>query len=214
MWLYVDFGSLTVRNHRAGAIYNNIDKRFELTNPLTAAPGPGNTYDLNFRLNYSAWCGASFPSGNLIWQTVYKDDCDNDFFPPVQLSTLNSPAGVPSLSVGKTGAPAAVQIGSQITYVITSAYSGPLSCGSGTTSPVTVIDTLPAGFTIIDAGRRRHIGPRRRHRLDHHLDLYPPFSAEHHHYSRCLTGPNVKPIVLRPSPIRSRPALPIAAAAP
>ena len=150
VWISVDFGSLTVSNVSAGAIYNSADKRFELTNPLPAAPGPGNTFILSFRLNYSTWCGASFPSGDLLWQTLYKDDCDNEFYPPVQLSTLNSPTGVPSLSVGKTGAPSAIQIGGQIIYNITSSYSGPLSCGSGpgTTGTITVTDTIPDGFSV------------------------------------------------------------------
>ena len=152
VWLYADFGSLTVSNISAGATYNNIDKRFELANPLAAAPGPGNTYDLGFRLNFSDWCGGSFPAGDLLWLTEYKDDCDNEFYPPVELSTINPPAITPSLSVGKTGAPSAIQIGGQVTYNITSSYSGPLSCGTGTTSDITVVDTLPAGFTVLNAG--------------------------------------------------------------
>jgi uncharacterized repeat protein (TIGR01451 family) len=152
VWLQVNFGGLTVSNISAGATYNNIDKRFELANPLAAAPGPGNTYDLSFRLNYSTWCGGSFPSGDLLWRTVYKDDCDQEFYPPVELSTINPPLNSPSLSVGKTGAPAAIQIGGQVTYHITSNYSGPLNCGSGSTGDVTVVDTVPDGFTVVDAG--------------------------------------------------------------
>jgi hypothetical protein len=152
VWLYADFGSLTVSNISAGATYNNIDKRFELANPLAAAPGPGNTYDLSFRLNFSDWCGGSFPAGDLLWLTVYKDDCDNEFYPPVELSTINPPAGSSSLSVGKTGAPSAIQIGGQVTYNITSSYSGPLSCGTGTTSDITVVDTIPDGFSVVNNG--------------------------------------------------------------
>jgi uncharacterized repeat protein (TIGR01451 family) len=152
VWLYADFGSLAVSNVSAGAVYNNIDKRFELAGPLAAAPGPGNTYDLSFRLNFNTWCGGSFPTGDLLWQTVYKDDCDNEFYPPVELSTINAPANTPSLSVGKSGGPSVVQIGDQIIYIITSSYSGPLNCGAGTTGDVTVTDTLPAGFTVLDAG--------------------------------------------------------------
>jgi len=154
VWLYADFGSLAVSNISAGAIYNNIDKRFELTNPLAAAPGPGNTYDLSFRLTFNTWCGGGFPSGDLLWITVYKDDCDNEFYPPVKLSTINPPADSSSLSVGKTGAPSAIQIGGQIIYNITSSYSGPLSCGSGpgTTSDITVVDTIPDGFSVVDNG--------------------------------------------------------------
>jgi uncharacterized repeat protein (TIGR01451 family) len=150
VWLYVDFGTLAVSNLSAAAIYNNIAKRFELANPLDGAPGPGNTYNLGFRLNFNTWCAGSFSAGDLLWQTQYKDECDNDFFPPVNLSTINQPAGSSSLSVGKTGAPTAIQIGGQINYIITSSYSGPMSCGSGpgTTGDITVVDTIPNGFTV------------------------------------------------------------------
>jgi len=152
VWIGVDFGSLTVSDVSAGAIYNNVNKRFELTVPLLGAPGPGNTYDLSFRLNFNTWCGGSFPTGELLWQTVYNDDCDNPFYPPVELSVINPPANSSGLTVGKTGAPATVQIGAQITYTITSAYSGALNCGSGGTGDVTVVDDLPDGFTVLDAG--------------------------------------------------------------
>ena len=152
IWLIVDFGSLTVSNISAGAIYNNVDKRFELADPLQAAPGPGNTYELSFRLNYNTWCSGNFPTGSLLWQTAYNDDCDNTFYPPVELAAMNAPVNTPALTVGKSGAPTAVQIGSTFNYTIISSYTGPLTCGSGSTGNVTVVDTLPDGFTVLDAG--------------------------------------------------------------
>jgi uncharacterized repeat protein (TIGR01451 family) len=152
IYTIVDFGSLTVSNVSGGAIYNNVDKRFELAVPLAASGDPGDSYNLSFDLTYSDWCG-SFPSGDLLWQKLYKDECDQEFYPPVELSTINSPASSSSLSVSKTGGPSVVQIGAQITYTITSSYSGPINCGSGpgTTSDITVVDTIPNGFWV-DSG--------------------------------------------------------------
>jgi uncharacterized repeat protein (TIGR01451 family) len=146
-WIYVDFGALTVSSVSAGAIYDDVDKRFELTDPVP----PSGSYDLSFTLNHSAWCGG-FHSGDLVWQTHYKDECDNDFFPPVQLSAMNSPAGESSLSVSKSGAPEAIQIGAPVTYSVVSSYSGALTCGDGTVGAVTVVDAVPDGFTVLDVG--------------------------------------------------------------
>ncbi|MCK4760807.1 MAG: DUF11 domain-containing protein [Candidatus Aminicenantes bacterium] len=154
VYIIVDFGSLTVSNVSGGAIYNSVDKRFELAVPLAAGGDSGDSYNLSFDLRYSTWCGASFPSGSLVWQTRYKDECDNDFYPPIKISTINAPAGSTSLSLTKTGGSEAIQIDEQVTYTITSAYSGPLSCGSPSGSPglITVVDTIPAGFTVVNAG--------------------------------------------------------------
>jgi uncharacterized repeat protein (TIGR01451 family) len=45
-----------------------------------------------------------------------------------------------------------IQIGDQVTYNILSSYSGATSCGTGSTGNVTVVDTVPDGFTVVDAG--------------------------------------------------------------
>jgi uncharacterized repeat protein (TIGR01451 family) len=148
VWINIDFGAMTVTNLPAGATYNSTDKRFEITNPIPA----GGSFNLSFRLNYSTWCGGSFPAGDLLWQTEYKDDCDQIFYPPVQLSTMSSPTGTTGVSIQKSGSPEAVQIGSQVTYNITSSYTGDISCGSGTAGVFTVVDTIPDGFTVVDAG--------------------------------------------------------------
>ncbi|MBU1715114.1 MAG: DUF11 domain-containing protein [Proteobacteria bacterium] len=145
--LVADFSGLTVANVSAGAIYNAAQNRFELAAPLAA----GANYSLSFDLNHSAWCGA-FPSGDLLWQPLYQDEAGIDFYPPVELSTINVPVNATSLAATLSGAPAAIHIGGQITYTVTSAYGGALNCGSGSTGAVTVVDTVPAGFTVTDAG--------------------------------------------------------------
>jgi len=111
----------------------------------------GETFVLEFTVQFNTWCGP-FPSHSLVWITDYEDDCNNHFYPPVHLSSLSGPAAAPTLAVNKSGAPAIVQIGSPIAYSITSSYSGPLTCGSGSTGDVTVVDTIPNGFTVVDAG--------------------------------------------------------------
>lgn len=150
VYTIVDFGALTVSNVSGGAIYNNVDKRFELAVPLAASGDPGDSYNLSFDLTYSAWCG-SFPTGDLLWQKLYKDECDQEFYPPVELSSINAPADSTGLSVSKNGAGAVIQIGDPVTYTVTSSYTGPVNCG-GAVSDITVVDTVPAGFTVTDAG--------------------------------------------------------------
>ena len=146
----VDLSAFSISNVSSGASWDG--SQFTLTDPIPAAPGPGNSYTLSFRVGYAGWCGGSFPTGDLLWQKVYQDGCGNDFYPPVELSQVNAPVNTPSVSISKNGAGSAIQIGSQVTYTITSSYAGPLSCGSGSTGLLTVVDTLPDGFTVIDAG--------------------------------------------------------------
>jgi len=161
-WIYVDFGPLTVSNITATPLnftdpgftvsYNTSEMRFEVTADPTDGIPPGGQFELSFDLTYSAWCGGGFPNGDILWQNRYLDECSNEFFPPVQLSTMNPPANTSSLSVSKNGAGAVIQIGDPVTYTITSSYSGPINCGSGTTGAITVVDTVPAGFTVTGAG--------------------------------------------------------------
>ena len=143
----VDFGEVTVTNVSSGASYNFSEKRFDFSNPIQS----GESYSLTFTLNFNNWCSGS-PSGDLVWEMLYEDECGNPFYPTVELSHINGPANSPSLSLELTGAPAEIEIGEQITYTITSSYSGPLNCGIGSMNDVNVIDYVPAGFTVINAG--------------------------------------------------------------
>lgn len=145
VWTLVDFSPLVVSNVSAGCTYNNTEKRFELTDPLASS----DDYALSFRLSSPDWCG-SFPSGDILWQKDYKDECGNHFYPPVELSTMNAPANSSSLSASISGAGSVIFIGDEITYDITSSYSGLQSCGSGSTGDVTVVADIPDGFTIVD----------------------------------------------------------------
>ncbi|MDY6950138.1 MAG: choice-of-anchor Q domain-containing protein [Thermodesulfobacteriota bacterium] len=157
--IVVDFSAFTVSNVTASplnfvdgtfaATYNAGETRFEVNaDPSTGIPA-GGQFELNFDLTYTNWCSGGFPAGDILWQNNYKDECDNEFFPTVQLSAMNEPANTSSLSVDKTSGPATVQIGAQVNYTITSSYSGALSCGSGSTSDITVVDTIPNGFTVV-----------------------------------------------------------------
>lgn len=139
----VDLGGFSVSNLSPGASYSGGC----FTIPDL---GAGETYNLSFDLSYSNWC-SPFSPRTLVWQPEYQDDCGNIFYPPVKISSLSGPASTPYLSVNKTG-PSQVQIGSQVSYHIVVDYSGPTSCGSGTTGIVTVTDHVPDGFTVIDPG--------------------------------------------------------------
>ena len=152
VYTIVDFTGFTVSNISAGALYSNVNKRFELTAPLAANSDPGDSYNLSFDLTYTDWCNETFPSGDLLWQKLYKDECGQEFYPPVELSSINPPVSTSSLSVSIGGAAAVVQIGESFNYEISSSYSGPGSCGSGAIGVVTVVDSLPDGVTVTDTG--------------------------------------------------------------
>ena len=141
--LCVNFGPLTVSSVTSPATYTN--GCFNL--PDLA---PSETFDLEYTLTFSDWCSKPLPSGELLWQPQYYDDCNNLFYPTIRISSYDTSSSTPTLSVSKSG-PSEIQIGSQINYHITVNYSGPTSCGNGSTSQVTVTDNVPDGFTVIDA---------------------------------------------------------------
>ncbi len=145
VWTLVDLSQFTVSNVSAGATYNAGQNRFELTDPLAAL---GGNYNLSFDLTFNTWCGGSFPTGDLLWQKLYEDECGQEFYPPVELSTISAPTNTSSLAVAKTGAPSQIEIGGSITYNVTSSYTGQLNCDSPSnpTGTITVVDTLPAGL--------------------------------------------------------------------
>ncbi len=143
----VDFGSLAVVAVTPPATYDAVNRRFEIGDIAA-----GDHVDLQFTLQYTSWCSGASIARTLTWIPHYLDDCGNDFYPPVEVSQVNAVAGSATLSVTKSGAATAIQIGGTVTYAITSAYTGPLSCGSGSVSAITVVDTVPDGFTVIDAG--------------------------------------------------------------
>ncbi len=149
VYTIVDLTGFDVTNVSAGASYNLAQQRFELVDDLEAAPGPGNTYTLSFDLTYTGdFCAGSFPSGDLLWQKLYLDECDQEFYPPVELSSISALADSSGLAVAKTGAPSQIEIGGSITYNITSSYSDAATCAPA--GIVTVVDTLPAArnYTI------------------------------------------------------------------
>ena len=49
-------------------------------------------------------------------------------------------------------------LGGTITYNITASYSGPLTCDTGTASNINVVDTIPAGFSIVNNGGGSVVG--------------------------------------------------------
>jgi uncharacterized repeat protein (TIGR01451 family) len=158
VWSLVDFGPLTVTDVSAGAQYLMHPERgqmgFLLDNPLAPAGEANSTYQLSFTLSYGGgnWCDDSFPSGELLWQKVYKDVCGKEFFPPVEMSHLTVSHKAPILNLDKTSPDPYVRLGGQITYNITSEYLGALNCNNTSTGSVTVLDTLPSGFTVVDNG--------------------------------------------------------------
>ncbi|KYC45133.1 MAG: NPCBM-associated, NEW3 domain of alpha-galactosidase [Candidatus Methanofastidiosum methylothiophilum] len=142
--LSADFGSLTVANitSPAGASYSG--------GKFILGDIPNGTTNLTFDLVPSGgWCG-SLPSGTVIFRPEYLY-CEQPFYPPVKFGSY-SVSNIPSISVSKTGAPAQMYLGGQITYNITASYSGPTSCGSSSASNIVVVDTIPTGFAIVNAG--------------------------------------------------------------
>ncbi len=92
------------------------------------------------------WC-ASRPSGTPLYTLDYKNDCGVTHHATPRFGSIGA-STAPGLSVSKTG-PTIVQYGTQVTYNITAIYSGPASCGESSTGLVTVVDSLPVGFSVV-----------------------------------------------------------------
>ena len=109
----------------------------------------GTAFDLTFYVLHSDvdWC-AGGPSGQNTFQLTYTNDCGIPFVAYPQFSTLSAEAG-PSLDVTKTG-PASLRLGETGSYDITVAYVGDLACGAGSSGTVTVVDSYPTGFSVVD----------------------------------------------------------------
>ncbi len=138
--LCASFGSLVVSNVGGGATYSG--GCFHL--PDIAA---STTFTLTFDVTYSGdWC-AGTPSGSPLYTLEYLNDCGVAHRAAPKFGSIGASAA-PGLSVSKTG-PSIVQFGSQVTYNVTATYSGPASCGGGSTGIVTVTDSLPAGFAVV-----------------------------------------------------------------
>ncbi|MGC1121208.1 MAG: hypothetical protein WBA22_08945 [Candidatus Methanofastidiosia archaeon] len=178
-YLYVDFDPLVVTVlGPAGASYDSVNDRFFVGDiPV------GSTVNLVFSLAHSDWC-SGLPSGRLLFQPEYYDDCGEVFYPPVQYGNL-SVNGAPSLAVAKTGAPTEIYLGESITYTITATYSGPLSCGGGSASNITVVDTIPNGFTIVDAGGGSDVGNTITWVVDPAVGLNTTITLQSPDYSQC-----------------------------
>lgn len=114
----------------------------------------GGSFDLTFDVVYSGgWCGGG-PSGTLYWQAIYYNVCGDEFRPPAVFSTYGTSydnAGPPSLSVSISGDDQ-VYICTEHSYNLSVSFSGLNTCGGGTTSEITVVVNVPAGFVITDSG--------------------------------------------------------------
>lgn len=144
--LYVDFGPLSVVSVTSpAASYYDTDHFY------VGDISPSGTVNLIFTLQVTNWCQRPLPSGSLLFRPQYEDECGNVFYPPVKLGSYSVQNGT-SLTVSKTGAPVEIYLGESITYNLSVDFSGPLSCGGGSASNITVVDTIPDGFTVTNAG--------------------------------------------------------------
>ncbi len=142
--LYADFGALAVTSPN--------DPYTPGANPFFTLPmiPAGGSHTLTFTLVNPDWCSGSM-ARKVVWQPHYHDATGIDFTAGAQVSAINPAAGAPDIQVNMSGAPEVIHIGETVPYHITSAYSGSVSCGSGSTGAVTVVDTVPAGFTVVNA---------------------------------------------------------------
>ncbi len=145
-YLYADFSPFTVTVTSPGsASYNSAEDRFELGDISS-----GSTVNLQFTLTINDWCGNRNVSKQILFRPEYTDDCGNTFHPPVQLGNLST-TGTPTLSASKTTPSYEMYLGEQMTYDLSVTYSGDTTC-VGNSSAITITDTIPDGFAIVDAG--------------------------------------------------------------
>ncbi len=136
-------GGLTVRSVEGTATY--ADGCFTI--PLI--PG-SSTYNLQFHVAFAGdWCTGG-PSGSPIYTLTYENDCGIEHRARPQIGSVGGSGG-PSLSATKSG-PSLGHLGDELAYQIAVTYSGPTSCGTGATGQVFVVDDVPEGFVVVDAG--------------------------------------------------------------
>ncbi len=146
----VDCSPLVITGVGPGASY--VEGCFVLENPIPA----GGTFYLTFTVSVPQgwnWC-ASVPSGRVLCQTIYKNECGEEFRPPLQFgsfSTTYGPQGPPSLSVNLTG-PNEIYICNVGQYDLSVSFSGLNSCGGGGTSDINVTVNVPQGFVVTNSG--------------------------------------------------------------
>jgi len=118
---------------------------------LPDIPGSG-SYTLSYVLSFAGnWCSGTPPTGSRTWFPTYEDDCGVVFHAPVRTSSLSISGGPPSLSLIKSG-PSVAALGDNVQYTINVSYTGGLSCGAGgEAGKITVTDTVPAGWSVLDA---------------------------------------------------------------
>ena len=111
---------------------------------------PNSTFDLTFYVLHPDvdWCGPG-PSGSNTFQLTYTNDCSIPFVAYPQFSALSSEPG-PTLSVSKTALNSPLHLGETGAYDIKVEYTGSVDCGGGSPGPVTIVDTYPEGFTVVD----------------------------------------------------------------
>lgn len=149
-WLYVDFDPLTVTvNLPVGAFYDAVNDRF-----FVGDIPPGSTVNLVFTLTNPDWC-QNRPSGTLIFRPEYYDDCGEVFYPPIQFGSLST-TGATSLSASKSG-PYEAYLGDLVTYNLSVDYTGDPVCVANS-SNIIITDTIPNGFTVVNAGGGAVIG--------------------------------------------------------
>lgn len=142
-----NLGPLTITNVQGGVTFNNgvSPPQFENIPDIV----PGDTYNITFDVGFSDPCTGA--SGTIVYIPEYLDECDNVFYPTPVLGSYTLGTAATSLTVDKTG-PTTAYIESQVNYTIDVTYAGPTTCGTpaGNTGTVTVTDTIPPGFTIVD----------------------------------------------------------------
>jgi len=136
---------------------------------------PGATFDLTFYLLHADvdWCTGG-PGGDNVFQLTYTNDCDIPFVAYPQFSTCSSESG-PSLDVTKSG-PDSLRLGETGSYVITVEYSGSVDCGGGSPGPITIVDTYPEGFTVVDPAGGTVDGGARTITWGYDPNVDPPFA--------------------------------------
>jgi len=141
--LCVDLAGLAVADVQGTATY--ADGCFTI--PLV--PG-SSTYSLQFHVAFAGdWCTGA-PSGSPIYTLTYENDCGIEHRARPQIGAVGGSGG-PSLSATKSG-PSLGHLGEELAYQIAVTYSGPTSCGTGAAGEVSVVDDVPEGYVVVDAG--------------------------------------------------------------
>jgi uncharacterized repeat protein (TIGR01451 family) len=138
--------NVTVGNVSAGWSYDTATGIFTRTANSGTLAG-NSTAALSFTLSQPDACTV-FGGGNVVWEAVYENFCDEVYVAPAVVSVITGTDEVPSINLTKTAQSSRVVVGSgeDATFTLQLSTQNADNFATNSSGDVVVVDTLPAAM--------------------------------------------------------------------